>query len=802
MIGAEKDDEGMLEVASHRVVGSRFSPETTIQTPGDNPQKYRTQNMEELNFEESGKLVNAERTSYALLATESYDSLKLVYAQDMFSSFMWAVAKMLKAPVEGGADIIQPSTSNSNDAWHSFTLRNARLSKMAQEIYSTGLGSLDQIYLSIIPPLSEERMLPQADVIVDLAREQAKPHEQLQRWKAAGDVYLWLFRTAKTFQEQIDIAAGATSKTTPPEQNGVTTRATAVLMEYLRKVTETIELRQNQHYNEADICNLKMVESSLKKELEAANQQVLSNLSKLYRIQRRPWNYRPVQDTEPTQGEDAVYLQMFHFTQVHLLAHSNIWSHTEVYPLDMKDLNLKDIHDWTPLHYAAASENEIVFRGLLQRQADVNAKDLLEWTPLHYACQHDTALFVEEIIREGADIDARGRDGIAPLHCAAMRGHLDVVLTLVKAGATADILDGSGNTPLLWAAFRGHKLVIEYLWPAANKLLRDHNGRAALHMAAMAKKVEVVEWLVKPGTDKDTGTHTNAKDSIGRTPLHYAARSGHTGTVQLLFEDPGTNADAEDRTPLHDAAGGSHASTVELLVKLGANTDAKDSSGRTGLHYAVVGGHADTIKLLVGLGADTDAKDNTGRTGLHYAIGNGDTVTAKLLVELGAETDVKDHFGRTPLHYTAGSGDAGTVKLLVEEPGTNTDAKDHDERTPLHYAARRGRTGTVKLLVERGTNMDVKDHLRRTQLHYAAGSGHTSTVTLLVKLGADTDTKDHVGRTPLSDAQWSDHTDIVQLLTEPGVDTGGTDRSQRLVLRDTTMAMLPGVTMQGELQVL
>lgn len=834
VIGAEEDGEGMLEVASHRVVSSGFSPETTLQTPGDNPQKYRTQNMEELNFEESGKLVNAERTGYALLATESYDSLKLVYAQDMFSSFMWAVAKMLTAPVEGGADLIRPIASDSNDAWNSVTLRNARLSKMAQEIYATGLGSLDQVYLSIIPPLSVERKLPPANVIVDLAREQAKPHEQLQRWKAAGDVYLWLFRTAKTFEEQTDIAAGA--KTTPLEQNGVTTRATAVLMEYLRMVTETIELRQNQHYNEADISNLKMVQSSLQKELEGANQQVLSNLSRLYRIQGRPWSYRLVKDTEPTQDEDAVLLQTFHFTQVHLLARSNIWSHSGVHPLDTKDLNPKDIHDWTPLHYAAVGENKIVFRELLQRRADVNAKDLLEWTPLHYACQHDAALFVQEIIREGADIDARGRDGIAPLHCAAMSGHLDVVRTLMKAGATADILDGSGNTPLVWAAVRGHKLIIEYLWPAANKLLRDHNGRTALHMAVMAEMVEVVEWFVNPGTDKDTGAHTNAKDSIGRTPLHYAARSGHSTTVQLLFEDPGINPDAKDhdgRTPLHDAAGGSHASTVKLLVKLGANTDAKDSSGRTALHdasggghadivnllvdlgahtdvvdqdgqtplyYAVVGGHAGTIKLLVGLDADTDAKDNNGRTGLHYAVGTGDTATAKLLVELGAETNVKDRFGGTPLHYAAGSGDADTVKLLIERPGTNTNTKDRDERTALHYAAWKGHTGTVKLLVERGTNMDVKDHLKRTPLHYAAGSGHTSIVELLVKLGADTDTKDHVGRTPLSDAQWGDYTDIVQLLTEPSADRGGTDDSQRLALRDPAVTVLPGVVMQGEFQ--
>ncbi|KAM5353012.1 hypothetical protein ACJZ2D_017120 [Fusarium nematophilum] len=541
IMGAEKDKDGMLEVANHRVVGCGSGPEIASQYPSDQTQKYKSRELEKLSFDQAGKLVDGEGTGYDLLATESYDRLKLVYAQDMFSSFMWAAAKTLTTPVEGGADI-RPNNTSGDNAWQSFTLRNALLSKMAQDIQSTGLGSLDQIYLSIIPSLSVEQKLPQADEIVKLARQHAKRHEQLQHWQEAGDAYLWLFRTAKTFQDQIDIATRATAKT-PPELSRIATRATAVLMEYLRTLTLAIEMREAQQYDERDVQGLKELKSSLEKELKsslekelkAADPGILSSLMRLYKEQNRSWNCDLVQETESAGEEDATYLEkFFNFTKLHQVAQPGGRWRLEEHVGNGKDANPKDIHDWTPLHYAAARGSADVTKKLLQGRADANARDLLEWTPLHYACQHGAISIVQELLREGAELDVRGRDGVAPLHCAAMNGHLEVVRSLIEAGAAADVLDASGNTPLLWAAYKGCEDVVQYLWQDVNKKLRDHNGRAALHLAATAGGVEVVKWLVKPGTDKDAGADKDAKDRFGRTPLHWAAGKGHEAVVRLL----------------------------------------------------------------------------------------------------------------------------------------------------------------------------------------------------------------------------------------------------------------------------
>lgn len=40
--------------------------------------------------------------------------------------------------------------------WQSLALRNTQLSNMVQDIQSTGLGTLKDLYLGIIPPLSRE----------------------------------------------------------------------------------------------------------------------------------------------------------------------------------------------------------------------------------------------------------------------------------------------------------------------------------------------------------------------------------------------------------------------------------------------------------------------------------------------------------------------------------------------------------------------------------------------------------------------------------------------------------------------
>lgn len=105
--------------------------------------------------------------------------------------------------------------------------------------------------------------------------------------------------------------------------------------------------------------------------------------------------------------------------------------------------------------------------------------------------------------------------------------------------------------PLHWASHKGHEDIVNYPWQDANTKLRDHSGRTALHLAAMAGMAEVVKRLVKAGDDKE------AKDRGGRMPLHHA---GHLDIARLRgslsrLARPTMRQGTLDERPHSDVAG-------------------------------------------------------------------------------------------------------------------------------------------------------------------------------------------------------------------------------------------------------
>ena len=175
---------------------------------------------------------------------------------------------------------------------------------------------------------------------------------------------------------------------------------------------------------------------------------------------------------------------------------------------------------------------------------------------------------------------------------------------------------------------------------------------------------------------------------------------------------------------------------MSILLEKGAKADSKDHDGRTPLSWAAESGHEAIVKLLLAReGVDADSKDRYSRTPLSCAARNGHEGIVKLLLAReGVDADLKDRYGRTPLSWAAESGHEALVKLLLAREGVDADSKDHDGWTPLLYAARSGHEAIVKLLLAKeGIDADSKDRYSRTPLSYAARSGHEAVVKLLEK---------------------------------------------------------------------
>nr|KAG5687791.1 hypothetical protein BaRGS_017269 [Batillaria attramentaria] len=146
-------------------------------------------------------------------------------------------------------------------------------------------------------------------------------------------------------------------------------------------------------------------------------------------------------------------------------------------------------------------------------------------------------------------------------------------------------------------------------------------------------------------------------DTLGTSPLHFAAQFGHQQTAEVLLRS-GISRDARtkvDRTPLHVAAQEGHIDIVDLLLQNSADIDAKDMLKMTPLHWATEKGHVGIIDLLVRQGADLNCEDKFDRTPLDIAVTNGRTDIAQVL-QLAQHTDIGN----------VGEGD--TITIETSEP--------------------------------------------------------------------------------------------------------------------------------------
>lgn len=97
------------------------------------------------------------------------------------------------------------------------------------------------------------------------------------------------------------------------------------------------------------------------------------------------------------------------------------------------NVNAKDEHQRTPLHWAAEHHFTYLPLLLIEQGADVNAKDKRQQTALHVAAQNGHANLAQRLIEKGADVNARNELHRTPRYLAEQRGLDDVSTVLTEA---------------------------------------------------------------------------------------------------------------------------------------------------------------------------------------------------------------------------------------------------------------------------------------------------------------------------------------------------------------------------------
>ncbi|OTA95889.1 hypothetical protein M434DRAFT_28384 [Hypoxylon sp. CO27-5] len=556
------------------------------------------------------------------LVVASHGPLKRLLAQHMFSVFMWAAVKKSKALRNsketkfGGVEVRPRDTSSPT--WQSLSLHNTRFSNFAQDIYNTGIASLDEVFLSIIPPLSYWKELPGLDAIVRLTKQHARLHAKSGHWEQTTDAYLWLF----------DMSINT----------NIVSRATALLVEHLGAIKAAIKLREGQLFHALDIKHLKDLELRVHKRLE--DPELSSEIRDI----------RPLVDTLYDMQRDSLRKadkfiedtnEKLRFTDLHFVAFYSDESEIED-EAKKGDINSEDVLGWRPLHYAVLQVDELPTQVLLQNGADVNAQNIRGLAPLHVACWNKySCKSVHQLLQYPADINMRDDDGRAPLHHAAESGNWKAARILVEAGADVNLIDNLGHTPLFSAAYEGHLKLTDILWSEEHKKTRDRNFRTPLHLAAMIKpegklgrekreEKELRKWdsLLSPDIvierllkERVTGKQDNAEENL--TLLRSAKKEYDDNVVKLLFEvEGGIDLKAKDdsgETLLFAAVKRRSQAEAQLLLDYGADIEAKSENDETPLFKAVRKGYKDQVQLLLDRGAHAEARNKKGLTPLQLA---------------------------------------------------------------------------------------------------------------------------------------------------------------------------------------
>ncbi|MCX5757112.1 MAG: ankyrin repeat domain-containing protein [Candidatus Hydrogenedentes bacterium] len=113
----------------------------------------------------------------------------------------------------------------------------------------------------------------------------------------------------------------------------------------------------------------------------------------------------------------------------------------------------------------------------------------------------------------------------------------------------------------------------------------------------------------------------NARNRLGKTPLHYAVTCGQPDFIDL-FMACGADVAATDKTgltPMHVAAILGRVEEAERLMAFKSPIEARDRYGDTPLHLAAIFDRPGMVAFLHKAGADVTARNGTGRTPLECA---------------------------------------------------------------------------------------------------------------------------------------------------------------------------------------
>lgn len=203
--------------------------------------------------------------------------------------------------------------------------------------------------------------------------------------------------------------------------------------------------------------------------------------------------------------------------------------------------------------------------------------------------------------RVGVNTAGAARGGVTPLMAAAQKGRGDAVAFLIEQGADLHAADPEGWTAVMHSVSKQRAEILKLLLQAKASAVVSgaDEGSTPLHLAALGARAELVSALLV-GPPALPAAAREAKDALGRTATHVAAKNGRNASLVAILKAKGRleAKDNEGRTPLLVAAESGHAESVRILLSANADANALNIDGRSAVDLARTWEHDRVLEAL------------------------------------------------------------------------------------------------------------------------------------------------------------------------------------------------------------
>ncbi|KAI5815819.1 hypothetical protein BZA77DRAFT_73218 [Pyronema omphalodes] len=292
-----------------------------------------------------GHTDNTETENERFLAVISTTERELLFAQHIFTAFMWAIAPKITRIRR--ATKASQSMTNVPTAWQNRELGNEVIQNLANGISDTGLASKNDAFLCIIPPLSIHDKLPSYAAVDEVVQSLERDGHDLGKCTEA-------YHELLSFVNQ-----------TPLISRAFITRTAVATIVHLRRMEDMLQIYRNANLDTELAGQFSKLQSSFS-QLLRKNPNIQEYLTATFKLQDRWKDYQsfmgdaaPVAAAVlPEENLENLYdclKDTGHFSHLHeSICRNNICKPTNGDPVN----NEGDCAGWTPLHYAVLRENK------------------------------------------------------------------------------------------------------------------------------------------------------------------------------------------------------------------------------------------------------------------------------------------------------------------------------------------------------------------------------------------------------------------------------------------------------------